>query len=141
MKEPFDYSIVPYTFGYGFAVVSLYGNSSVLSGKRWYLQLETLVSMRGNCSFPPGNRSSDAGNERFNDRKINFDAWCATFLLTAVLQMFLSATYLQRYLQRYNCLSVSLLFRFCCRWQMFFYFSNFIVGKIRGNSGLRKRIF
>jgi len=38
-----------------------------------------------------------------------------------------SATYLQRYLQRYNCLSVSLLFRFCCRWQMFFYFSNFIV--------------
>ena len=36
--------------------------------------------MRGNCSFPPGNRSSDAGNERFNDRKINFDAWCATFV-------------------------------------------------------------
>ena len=36
MKEPFDYSIVPYTFGfsYGFAVVSLYGNSSVSSGKR-----------------------------------------------------------------------------------------------------------
>ncbi|MCU4242297.1 hypothetical protein DW785_14090 [Bacteroides xylanisolvens] len=97
--------------------------------------------MRGNCSFPPGNRSSDAGNERFNDRKINFDAWCAIFLLTAVLQILLSATYLQRYLQRYNCLSVSLLFRFCCRWQMFFYFSNFIVGKIRGNSGLRKRIF
>ena len=34
MKEPFDYSIVPYTFGYGFAVVSLYGNSSVSIGKR-----------------------------------------------------------------------------------------------------------
>ena len=48
--------------------------------------------MRGNCSFPPGNRSSDAGNERFNDRKINFDAWCAIFLLTAVLQIL----YLQR---------------------------------------------
>ena len=92
MKEPFDYSIVPYTFGYGFAVVSLYGNSSVSSGKRQYLWLETLVSMRGNCSFPPGNRSSDAGNERFNDRKINFDAWCAIFLLTAVLQIL----YLQR---------------------------------------------
>ena len=44
MKEPFDYSIVPYTFGYGFAVVSLYGNSSVSSG-------ETLVSLAGNARF------------------------------------------------------------------------------------------
>ncbi|KAA9049777.1 hypothetical protein F6S82_04730 [Bacteroides xylanisolvens] len=64
---------------------------------------------------------------------------CRCFYLQRICNV--SATYLQRYLQRYNCLSVSLLFRFCCRWQMFFYFSNFIVGKIRGNSGLRKRIF
>lgn len=71
MKEPFDYSIVPYTFGSGW--------------KRSFPCAETVVSRLGN-------RSSDAGNERFNDRKINFDAWCAIFLLTAVLQIL----YLQR---------------------------------------------
>ena len=47
MKEPFDYSIVPYTFGYGFAVVSLYGNSSVSSGKRSFPCAETVVSRLG----------------------------------------------------------------------------------------------
>ena len=37
--------------------------------------------MRGNCSFPPGNGSSDVGNGDFNCRKINFDAWCDIFFL------------------------------------------------------------
>ena len=39
----------------------------------------------------------------------------------------LSATYLQQYLQRYNCLLTSVLHAFGCRWQMFLYFFNFIV--------------
>ena len=39
----------------------------------------------------------------------------------------LSATYLQQYLQRYNCLSTSILHAFRCRWQMFLYFFRFFV--------------
>ena len=43
----------------------------------------------------------------------------------------LSATYLQQYLPRSNYLSTSALRAFRCRWQMFSYFFNFIVGGLR----------
>ena len=119
-------------FLYSLVGVSLHGYSGVFTGRRRYPWLETLVPMRGNCSFPPGNGSSDVGNGDFNCREKTFDAWCGIFLLIFLLYCVADKRYLQqylqRYLQRYNCLSVSLLFRFCCRWQMFFYFSNFIVG-------------
>ena len=52
----------------------------------WKLQYpcaETVVSLRGNYSFPPGNGSSDVGNEDFNCRKINLDA--CTILLTLLI--------------------------------------------------------
>ena len=41
------------------------------------------------------------------------------------------ATYLQQYLPRSNYLSISALHAFGCRWQMFLYFFNFIVGGLR----------
>ena len=41
--------------------------------------LETPVSIRGNCSFPLGNGSSDVGNGDFNCRK-KID-WCGIFFL------------------------------------------------------------
>ena len=68
-------------FLYSLVSVSLHGYSSVFIGRRQYPWSETPVSMRGNCSFPPGNGSSDVGNGDFNCRKINFDAWCGIFFL------------------------------------------------------------
>ncbi|RJX12702.1 hypothetical protein DXA54_13185 [Bacteroides sp. OF03-11BH] len=37
----------------------------------------------------------------------------------------------RRYLQRSNYLSISVLHAFGCRWQMFLYFFNFMVGGLR----------
>ena len=79
MKEPCSYGFA--VFLYSFVGVSLYGHSGVFTGRRQYPWLETPVPMRGNCSFPPGNGSSDVGNGDFNCRKINFDAWCGIFFL------------------------------------------------------------
>ena len=76
----FKVTVLP-AFLYSLVGVSLYGHSGVFTGRRQYPWLETPVSLRGNCSFPPGNGSSDVGNEDFNCRKINFDAWCDIFFL------------------------------------------------------------
>ena len=76
----FKDTVLP-AFLYSLVGVSLYGHSGVCTGRRQYPWLETPVSLRGNCSFPPGNGSSDVGNEDFNCRKINFDAWCGIFFL------------------------------------------------------------
>ena len=76
----FKVTVLP-AFLYSLVGVSLYGHSGVFTGRRQYSWLETPVPIRGNCSFPPGNGSSDVGNEDFNCRKINFDAWCDIFFL------------------------------------------------------------
>lgn len=141
MKEPFDYSIVPYTFGLCAAEECPRATTCLrhialeyAPAERVFLSImnpNRLKAMKGACDY-----------YRSNEKVRYARGFMRTIsALTVRVADTLSATYLQRYLQRYNCLSVSLLFRFCCRWQMFFYFSNFIVGKIRGNSGLRKRIF
>ena len=52
----------------------------------------------------------------------------------------LSATYLQQYLQRYNCLSTSVLHAFGCRWQMFLYFFNFIEEDYTSQNDAQNRI-
>ena len=47
---------------YSLVGVSLHGHSGVFIGRRQYPWLGTPVSIRGNCSFPPGNGSFDVGN-------------------------------------------------------------------------------
>lgn len=97
-------------FHAGVAGVSRHGNYSFPSRKFQYPQLETPVSHRGNWNSQPRNK-------RFRRRIL-----CHRY----VLQISLSATYLQRYLQRYKLLYTRPLSLFCCRWQILFYFSNFI---------------
>ena len=48
-----------------------------------------------------------------------------------VLQILYLQPICRRYLQRSNYLSTSILHAFRCRWQMFLYFFNFMVGGLR----------
>ena len=59
----------------GFAGVSRHGNSSIPTGKRQFPYGEIAVSCLGTGVLT-------IGNERFDDRKINVDAWRILFLLT-----------------------------------------------------------
>ena len=63
-----------------------------------------------------------------------------TIVLLHSWRLGLSATYLPQYLQQCNCLSISALRTFGCRWQMFLYFFNFIEEDYTSQNDAQNRI-